>query len=65
MSTFHLTRGLDLAVPSASAMLRPPGATGLLPASRSSGIALSEPGEHHSWDMARPLIKTLLVQAAG
>jgi DtxR family transcriptional regulator, Mn-dependent transcriptional regulator len=58
---------LGVAAPSVSAMLRRLGAAGLLAASGSGGIALSEHGQRHAREVVRRhrLIETFLVRAVG
>jgi DtxR family Mn-dependent transcriptional regulator len=65
--TSDVAARLGVAAPSVSAMLRRLSAAGLLAASGSGGITLSEHGQSHARDMVRRhrLIETFLVQAAG
>ena len=67
VSTSDVAARLGVAAPSVSAMLRRLGRAGLLTASGSGGITLSEHGASHARDMVRRhrLIETFLVQAAG
>jgi DtxR family Mn-dependent transcriptional regulator len=67
VSTSQVAARLGVAPPSVSAMLRRLGAAGLLSASGSAGIALSEHGESHATDVIRRhrLIETFLVRAVG
>ena len=67
VSTSQVAARLGVAPPSVSAMLRRLGAAGLLAASDSAGIALSEHGERHATDVIRRhrLIETFLVRAVG
>ena len=65
--TSDVAARLGVAPPSVSAMLRRLAAAGLLAASGSGGIVLSEHGQAHARDMVRRhrLIETFLVRAAG
>ncbi|MGH3238051.1 MAG: metal-dependent transcriptional regulator, partial [Streptosporangiaceae bacterium] len=67
VSTSDVAARLGVAPPSVSAMLRRLGAAGLLAASGSGGIALSEHGQRHAREVIRRhrLIETFLVRAAG
>ena len=67
VATSDVAARLGVAPPSVSAMLRRLGAAGLLAASGSGGITLSEHGQRHARDMVRRhrLIETFLVRAAG
>src|SRR5258705_12644321 len=67
VSTSQVAARLGVAPPSVSAMLRRLGAAGLLAASDSAGIALSEHGERHATNVIRRhrLIETFLVQTVG
>jgi DtxR family Mn-dependent transcriptional regulator len=67
VSTSEVAARLGVAPPSVSAMLRRLGAAGLLAASGSGGIALSEHGQRHAREVIRRhrLIETFLVRAAG
>jgi DtxR family transcriptional regulator, Mn-dependent transcriptional regulator len=67
VSTSQVAARLGVAPPSVSAMLRRLGAAGLLSASGSAGIALSEHGERHATNVIRRhrLIETFLVRAVG
>jgi DtxR family transcriptional regulator, Mn-dependent transcriptional regulator len=65
--TSDVAARLGVAAPSVSAMLRRLGAAGLLAASGSGGIVLSEHGQRHAREVIRRhrLIETFLVRAAG
>lgn len=67
VSTSQLAARLGVAPPSVSAMLRRLAAVGLLAASGSAGIVLTEHGERHAMNVVRRhrLIETFLVRAAG
>ena len=67
VSTSDVAARLGVAPPSVSAMLRRLGTAGLLAASGSGGIALSEHGQRHARDVIRRhrLIETFLVRAVG
>lgn len=66
-STSDVAARLGVAPPSVSAMLRRLGTAGLLAASGSGGITLSEHGQRHAREVIRRhrLIETFLVRAAG
>ena len=65
--TSDVAARLGVAPPSVSAMLRRLGNAGLLAASGSGGITLTEHGQRHAQDVIRRhrLIETFLVRAAG
>ena len=67
VSTSEVAARLGVAPPSVSAMLRRLDAAGMLAASGSGGIALSEHGQRHAREVLRRhrLIEAFLVQAAG
>jgi DtxR family transcriptional regulator, Mn-dependent transcriptional regulator len=67
VSTSDVAARLGVAPPSVSAMLRRLDAAGLLAASGSSGIMLSEHGQRHAREVLRRhrLIEAFLVQSAG
>ena len=67
VSTSDVAARLGVAPPSVSAMLRRLGMAGLLAASGSGGIALSEHGQRHAREVIRRhrLIETFLVRAVG
>jgi DtxR family Mn-dependent transcriptional regulator len=67
VSTSQLAARLGVAPPSVSAMLRRLADVGLLAASGSTGIVLTEHGDRHAMNVIRRhrLIETFLVRAAG